>query len=132
VRILLDTDICIYAINRKRPEMLARVRNYRIGEVGISAITCAELRFGVENGGKVEENLNLLERFLLPLEVIPFDAEAGRQYGRVRTELKRVGCPIGPNDLLIASHALALGATVVTNNVREFSRITGLRVEQWG
>jgi tRNA(fMet)-specific endonuclease VapC len=131
VKILLDTDICIYAINRKRPEILSRVRDYRIGEVGISSITYAELRFGVENSARVEENLDRLERFLLPLEVVPFDAEAGRHYGRIRSELKRLGCPIGSNDLLIAAHALALDTTLVTNNVREFSRIAGLRVEQW-
>jgi len=132
VRILLDTDICIYAINRKRPEVLARVRDYRIGEVGISAVTYAELRFGVENSARVEENMERLERFLLPLEVVPFDAEAGRQYGRLRRELTRAGCPIGSNDLLIAAHALALAATLVTNNVREFARIDGLPVAQWG
>jgi tRNA(fMet)-specific endonuclease VapC len=131
VKILLDTDICIYAINRKRPEILSRVRDYRIGEVGISSITYAELRFGVENSARVEENLDRLERFLLPLEIVPFDAEAGRHYGRIRSELKRLGCPIGSNDLLIAAHALALDATLVSNNVREFSRIDGLRVEQW-
>jgi tRNA(fMet)-specific endonuclease VapC len=131
VKIVLDTDICIYAINRKRPEILSRVRDYDIGQVGISSITYAELRFGVENSAKPEENLDRLERFLLPLEIVPFDAEAGRHYGRIRSELKRLGCPIGSNDLLIASHALALDATLVTNNVREFSRISGLRVAQW-
>ena len=131
MKILLDTDICIYAINRKRPEILSRVRDYRIGEVGISSITYAELRFGVENSARVEENLDRLERFLLPLEIVPFDAEAGRHYGRIRSELKRLGCPIGSNDLLIAAHAHALDTTLVTNNVREFSRIAGLRVEQW-
>jgi len=131
VKILLDTDICIYAINRKRPAVLTRIRDYRIGMVGISSITYAELRFGVENSGRVEENLDRLERFLLPLEIVPFDAEAGRQYGRLRTEIKRAGCPIGSNDLLIAAHALSLGVTLVTNNVREFTRISGLHIEQW-
>lgn len=131
MKILLDTDICIYAINRKRPAILSRVRDYHIGEVGISSITYAELRYGVENSARVEENLDRLERFLLPLEILPFDAEAGRHYGRIRCELKRLGCPIGSNDLLIAAHAFALAATLVTNNVREFSRIDGLPVEQW-
>lgn len=131
MKILLDTDICIYAINRKRPAVLTRIRDYRIGMVGISSITYAELRFGVENSGRVEENLDRLERFLLPLEIVPFDAEAGRQYGRLRTEIKRAGCPIGSNDLLIAAHALSLGVTLVTNNVREFTRISGLHIEQW-
>jgi tRNA(fMet)-specific endonuclease VapC len=127
----LDTDICIYAINRKQPEVLSRVRGYPIGEVGISAITYAELRFGIENSANLGENLDRLERFLLPLEIMPFDAEAARHYGRLRRELKRIGCPIGANDLLIGAQALALAATLVTNNVREFARIDGLRVEQW-
>jgi tRNA(fMet)-specific endonuclease VapC len=131
MRILLDTDICIYAINCKRPEVLSRVQSYSIGEVGITAITCAELRFGVENSARVDENMARLERFLLPLEIVPFDAEAARHYGRLRRELKLAGCPIGSNDLLIAAHALALTATLVTNNVREFSRIDGLCVERW-
>ena len=81
MRILLDTDICIYAINRKRPEVLSRVRGYSLGEVGISTITYAELRFGVENSARVDENMGRLERFLLPLEIVPFDAEAARHYG---------------------------------------------------
>jgi tRNA(fMet)-specific endonuclease VapC len=132
VKILLDTDICINAINHKKPKILARIRDYRIGEVGISAITYAELRCGVENSSKVKENLGRLERFLLPLEIIPFDIEAGRQYGRLRTELKRTGCLIGSNDLLIAAHALSLDVLLVTNNIREFARVSDLRVKQWG
>ncbi len=132
MKILLDTDICIYAINRRRPEILAKVEDYLIGEVGISAITYAELRFGVENSARVVKNRERLERFLLPLEIVPFNAEAGRQYGRIRIELKRAGCPIGSNDLLIAAHAVSLDVTLVTNNVDEFLRVAGLRVEQWG
>jgi tRNA(fMet)-specific endonuclease VapC len=132
VIVLLDTDICIYAINQKRPDILRQIRNYRIGEVGISSITYAELRFGVENSSRVDDNLDRLERFLLPLEILPFDAEAGRRSGRLRVALKRAGCVIGPNDLLIAAHALSLDATLVTNNIDEFARVEGLRVEQWG
>ncbi len=113
MKVLLDTDICIHAINRKRPAVLARIRDYRIGAVGISSITYAGLRFGVENSGRVEENLSRLERFLLPLEIVPFDAEAGRRYGRLRTEPKRAGCPTGSNDLLIAAHALSLDVTLL-------------------
>lgn len=131
MKILLDTDICIYAINRRQREILERVRDYQIGEVGISSITYAELRFGVENSNRVDDNMGRLERFVLPLEIVPFDAEAGRQYGRIRADLKRAGCLIGSNDLLIAAHALSLDATLVTNNTREFERVVGLRVEQW-
>ena len=131
MKILLDTDVCIYAINQKRPEILGRVRDYQIGEVGISSITYAELRYGVENSSPVKENMTRLERFLLPLEIVSFDAEAARNYGRVRIGLKRIGFPIGANDLLIAAQALSLDATLVTNNIREFARVKGLRVEQW-
>ena len=131
MKILLDTDICIYAINRRNPKPLERLRAYSIGEVGISSITYAELRFGIENSVRVAANLERLERFLLPLEIVAFDAEAGRYYGTVRAQLQRVGLPIGSNDLFIASHALSLGATVATNNVREFARVKGLQVERW-
>ena len=132
MRLLLDTDICIYAINARRPEALARLWDYALGEVGISAITYAELRFGVENSQRVAENLERLERFLLPLEIVAFDAKAAQHYGRIRTELRQRGVPIGANDLLIAAHALSLGVCLVTNNVREFERIPELRVERWG
>lgn len=131
MKILLDTDICIYAINQKRPKALARVREYQIGEVGISSITYAELRFGIENSTRVDENMERLERFVLPLEIVPFDAKAGQHYGRVRTDLRRSGYPIGSKDLLIAAHALSLDVTLITNNIREFTRVAGLRVEQW-
>jgi len=131
MKILLDTDICIYTINRRDPKLLERLRAYSIGDVGISAITYAELRFGVENSARAQENIDRLERFLLPLEIVPFDRAAGVFYGRLRAELKRMGLMIGNNDLLIASHALSLNVAIATNNVREFSRVPNLQVEQW-
>ena len=91
MKFLLDTDICIYAINRRHRGPLERLRAYAVGEIGISAVTYAELRFGVENSARVEQNIERLERFLLPLELLPFDAEAGRWYGRVRTRLQAAG-----------------------------------------
>ena len=129
--ILLDTNICIYAINRRSPGTLAPLRAFQGGDAGISAVTYAELRFGVENSARSDSNLVALERFLLPLEILAFDAEAARHCGRVRAILKRAGTPIGGNDLLIAAHALSVGATLVTNNAREFNRVRGLHVEQW-
>jgi len=131
MKLLLDTDVCIYAINRRSPGSLARLREHAIGDVGISAITYAELRYGVENSARTAQNHDTLERFLMPLEVVPFDAEAGRAYGKLRLELQRAGRPIGANDLLIAAHALSLGVTLVTNNVREFDRVQGLTVAKW-
>ena len=131
MKLLLDTDVCIHAINQRSPGPLLRLREYTVGDVGISAITYAELRYGVENSTRRAENLVALERFTLPLEVVPFDAEAGRSYGTVRLQLKRVGQPIGGNDLLIAAHALSLDATLVTGNVREFERVEGLAIVTW-
>ena len=131
MKVLLDTDICIYVINRRDPKPLERLRAYAIGDVGISAISYAELRFGIENSTRPVENLERLERFLLPLEILPFDAEAARVYGKVRTQLKQAGSPIGNNDLLIASHALSLEVAIATNNSREFSRVKNLRIEVW-
>ena len=131
MKILLDTDICIYAINHRNPETLGRLRGFDAGDVGISAVTYAELRFGIENSARPARNLDVLERFVLPLEIVAFDADAARHYGRIRAVLKRAGTPIGGNDLMIAAHALSLGAALVTNNVREFERVAGLRVVQW-
>jgi len=131
MKLLLDTDICIYAINQQATSVLEQLRRYSIGDVGISAITFAELRYGVENSADAQANSQRLDRFLLPLEILPFDESAGRRYGALRVALRRRGQPIGPNDLLIAAHALSLDTTLATNNVREFERVDGLRVERW-
>jgi tRNA(fMet)-specific endonuclease VapC len=131
MKVLLDTDVCIYTINRRASGPLERLRAYEVGNVGISVITYAELRYGVENSARAEANGELLERFLLPIEILPFDTGAARFYGRVRNALKRRGHPIGGNDLLIAAHALSLDVILATNNVREFERVEGLRVERW-
>lgn len=131
MKVLLDTNICVYAINRRNPAVLARLRGFAAGDAGISAVTYAELRYGIENSTRPEENLAVLERFVLPLEIPAFDAEAARHYGHIRTVLKRAGTPIGGNDLLIAAHALSLGLTLVTNNRREFDRVPGLACEEW-
>ena len=101
------------------------------GKYAFSAITYAELRYGVENSARTEENLERLERFLLPLEIVSFTAEGGRGYGRVRTQLQRAGLPSGGNELLLAAHAISLGVTLVTGKVLEFERVEGLHLEQW-
>ena len=97
----------------------------------MSSITVAELQYGVAKSTRPELNALALAALLAPLDVLPFDDAAAAVYGAVRAELERAGAPIGSMDLLIAAHALALGRTVVTNNTREFSRVTGLNVEDW-
>ncbi len=127
---LLDTDICIYIINRRPETVWRRLEQFTVGQVGISSITGAELWFGVSKSGS-RRNVDALQKFLAPLDVMPFDADAMRVYGELRADLETRGQPIGALDQLISAHAKALGATLVTNNTREFARVRGLQVENW-
>ena len=129
MRFFLDTDTCIYVINRKEG-VRERFRQHA-AHTGISAITYAELRFGVAHSTRVAENERLVQEFRDDLNVLPFDAAAARHYGEIRQELSRRGELIGPLDLLIAAHARSQDATLVTNNEREFARVPGLRIENW-
>ncbi|MFC4251871.1 type II toxin-antitoxin system tRNA(fMet)-specific endonuclease VapC [Sinimarinibacterium flocculans] len=129
-RYLLDTNTCIYIINRRPAQVFERFAGIRYGEIAISSITGAELTFGAAKSGS-ERNLRALQKFLAPLEVLAFDEAAMKHYGPVRAKLERRGTPIGALDLLIASHALALNATLVTNNLREFRRVSGLALDNW-
>ena len=131
LRRLLDTNACIHVIRRQPQTVLRRLENYGIGEVGVSSVTVAELRYGAEKSSRPEQNLEALGRFLLPLEVLAFGGEAAAAYGRVRAVLERAGTPIGPLDTLIAAHAVSVSVTLVTNNTREFQRVPGLEVEDW-
>lgn len=129
-RFLLDTNICIYLINRRPETVLQHFANLQAGEVAISSITGSELHYGVAKSGSAR-NLLALEKFLAPLEVLPFDEAAMREYGPIRARLEKQGTPIGPMDMLIAAHALALDVVLVTNNLREFERVPGLRTMNW-
>lgn len=131
IRRLLDTNICIELIRGRSERVLSRLRRRKIGTVGISSITLAELRYGVARSSEPQRNLLALAHFCAPLEILPFDSRAAGMYGDVRAALERVGTPIGPLDTLIAAHALALKVTLVTNNEREFHRVAGLKVENW-
>lgn len=129
-RFLLDTNICIYVINRRPAAVFERFAALRLGDVAISSITGAELAFGVAKSGSTR-NQAALDKFLAPLDILDFDEQAMRAYGPLRANLERAGTPIGALDLLIAAHALALGCTLVSNNLREFERIRDLRTENW-
>ena len=131
MKVMLDTNTCIAIIRRRPPQALKRFGDYRIGEVGISWATLAELEFGVAKSQHLERNQTALDEFLVPLEIAYFDREAARVYGRVRAALEKKGTPIGSMDMMIGSHALALGVTLATNNTREFSRIKGLSIVDW-
>ena len=131
LRRLLDTNVCIHVITRQPQAVLRRFKDYGIGEVGVSSVTVAELRYGAEKSSRPEQNLEALGRFLLPLEVLAFGGEAAAAYGRVRAALERAGTPIGPLDTLISAHAVSLSVTLVTNNTRKFQHVQGLEVEDW-
>jgi tRNA(fMet)-specific endonuclease VapC len=131
MKYLLDTNICIYLIKEKPSRVIEKFREVAPLEVGISAITVAELLYGAAKSQFPERNEVALREFLLPLTVVDFDFEAAKYYGYIRSILEKQGKPIGGMDLLIAAHALSLNLVVVTNNEREFRRIENLKVENW-
>jgi tRNA(fMet)-specific endonuclease VapC len=131
MKFLLDTDICIYLIKKKPVEVLQKFREYPVGDIGLSSITLAELKYGVQKSKQSSRNARALEKFLIPLSISEFDYKAANAYGKVRAELESQGTPIGPLDTLIAAHALSLNLTLITNNTREFSRVSGLKVTNW-
>ena len=131
MRYMLDTNICIYAIKHMPREVIERLNEHNPNEICISSVTYAELIHGVEKSKAVEKNRTTLTLLLADIEILPFDTGAAEGYGEIRAELERKGIPIGPLDMMIAGHAKSLGYTVVTNNIKEFDRIDGLRLENW-
>ena len=128
---LIDTDICIYIMNKRPARVIEKVKTSEIGEIGISTITVSELRYGAAKSVHKEKNQRRLDEFLTPFEILDFDKPAARAYGEIRFQLEKAGLPIGPLDLLIAAHAASQGLILVTNNEREFKRIPVLKVENW-
>ncbi len=131
MRYLLDTNICVYIAKRKPAGALARFERMRPGDVGMSIVTYLELVYGACKSQQVAANLARIEQLRGIVPVLPLDVGAARHYGEVRIELEKKGTPIGAYDLLIAAQARSLGLILVTSNVREFSRVAGLRVENW-
>lgn len=128
---MLDTDTCIALIKRQPETVLRKLRGKSIGQVGLSSIVLSELSYGVARSARPEQNLAALREFLVALEVAAFDESCALRYGAVRVAPERAGKPIGSFDVLIAAHALALDVVLVTHNVREFTRVSGLRIEDW-
>ena len=131
MRYLLDTNICIYTIKHKPPEVIQRFLSHDPSELCISSITYAELMHGVEKSMAAERNRIAITMFLSPISVLNFDTYAAEEYGKIRAYLERKGTPIGPMDILIAAHAKAEDLILVTNNTREFERVEDLEVEDW-
>ncbi|NIR69195.1 type II toxin-antitoxin system VapC family toxin [candidate division KSB1 bacterium] len=131
MKFMLDTNICIYVIKKKPRQVLDHFQKTKPGDVGISTITLSELMYGVEKSQRKRQNRLALLQFLATLEIVPYDALAAEHYGVIRSELERAGQPIGALDMLIAAHARSLNLTVVTNNVKEFSRVPALKIANW-
>lgn len=127
MRFLLDTDASI-ALIKGRPEAVGWLRGCGPSEVTLSGVTRAELYYGARKSGRVEHNLGVLARFFAPFASLPFDDRAAEEYGLIRADLERSGTPIGPNDLLIAALARSRDLTLVSLNIREFTRVAGLRL----
>jgi len=130
LKYMLDTNIAIYVIKNRPLDALASF-NRHAGHICISAITLAELLHGAEKSAKPEHNLRQVEDFVSRLEVLDYGSKAAAHYGDIRADLERKGTPIGVNDLHIAGHARSEGLTLVTNNLREFERVEGLRLDNW-
>lgn len=128
---LIDTDICIYLIREKDRDLKQRFEQHRLYEIGVSAVTVAELQYGVARSRQMERNRRALLGFLTPFEILPFDDKDAELFGILRARLEAEGRPIGPYDLELAAQALARGLMLVTNNEGEFRRVPGLHVENW-
>ena len=128
---LIDTNICIYVMKQHPLPVIQKFRQFQFGEMLVSSITVSELQYGVSKSKHREKNQQRLDQFLRPLTISPYDEMAARMYGDIRAALQQKGTLIGPLDMLIAAHALALGVTLVTNNEKEFQRVDGLNIENW-
>lgn len=131
LRYLLDTNICIYIAKQKPVSVLSRFEELKVGSVGMSIITYGELLYGAHKSHFSKKTITFLQEFASLIPPLPLPTDAADLYGEVRSKLEKQGKPIGNNDLWIASHALAMELVLVTNNMKEFSRISKLKLENW-
>ncbi|MBQ2184029.1 MAG: type II toxin-antitoxin system VapC family toxin [Lachnospiraceae bacterium] len=131
MKYMLDTNIIAYAINKSFPEVISNLLKHSPDEICISAITMAELEYGIMHSSQPERNRAALMMFLAEISVVSFDSNSAYDYGLIRQDLQNKGQLIGANDMLIAAQARSLGVTLVTHNVREFSRVENLKYEDW-
>lgn len=128
---LLDTNTCIYFLNRTSERIVSQFRRLSPSAIKLSTITVAELFYGAEKSKAKKKNWAIIEKFVSTFEILPFDEKSTKIYPKIRASLEKSGIPIGPMDLLIASISLANNFILVTNNVKEFKRVKGLTLENW-
>jgi tRNA(fMet)-specific endonuclease VapC len=131
MKYLIDTNICIYIMNKRPAEAIQKFKRFELGQIGISVITISELQYGVSKSKFRKKNEQRLEEFLRPLEILIYDEIAAGTYGSIRFQLEKDGWPIGPLDLLIAAQAISRKLILVTNNEKEFKRVKNLKVQNW-
>ena len=124
MKYMLDTNICIYAINNNPEKILLKLKQIDPEDVCISSVTYSELVYGVEKSATIDKNRVALSLLLSNIAIMDFDVMAAEEYGRIRAELEKKGTPIGPLDMMIAAHAKSLGLIIVTKNIKEFSELT--------
>ncbi len=130
-RVMLDTNICIYLIKNHPQSVREKFESHDIGSIAISSIVASELYYGAYKSAFISKNLSALKSFLSPFQIVDYDMRAAIEYGKLRSELERIGKTIGALDMLVAAHAISLGATLVTNNTKEFERVEKLKIENW-
>ena len=130
-RYLLDTNICIYIARQRPAEVLARFESASPGELAMSVVTYGELIYGAEKSRSRSSALEVLDALAQAIPVLPMAETVSRHYGEIRSVLEQAGTPIGNNDLWIAAHARDQQLTLVSNNLREFERVPGLKMENW-
>ena len=128
---LLDTNACIDYLTGRYPRVVTRIQGSSPEDLFLSVVVVAELRYGADHSARRRSNHSRIDALVQEIEPLDFDLRAAATYGRVRAQLEAGGTRIGPNDMLIAAHALSRGLTVVTDNTAEFRRVKGLKVENW-
>lgn len=128
---LLDTNVCIHLLNEKQSRVSQNFKQHNPADIVLCSVVKAELLYGARRSQRIEANLQLLKAFFAPLQSLPFDDECAEHFGQIHSDLLIQGKPIGPNDTLIAAIARAYDVTLITHNTAEFSRVAGLRIQDW-
>jgi tRNA(fMet)-specific endonuclease VapC len=131
MKYLLDTNVCVDFLNRRYPSVTERIRFSSPEDLTLSSVVVAELRYGADRSARRAENHERIDVLTSELQCLDFDLAAARAYGRIRSALEAEGVPIGPYDMMIAAHALSQSLILITDNEREFRRISGLEIENW-
>lgn len=128
---LIDTNVCIDIMNNHPPEVIQKFRDIGVGNICVSSITVSELQYGAYKSKQIKKNINRLDEFLSPFEILAYDENASNFYGKIRFQLEKQGTIIEPLDMLIAAHALSKKLTLITNNEKEFKRVKSLKIQNW-